>query len=87
MFILAFFVLTFFCWCPMGYGVYGKAPLFLGVPSWAVVAVALSAVLFALEWIYLFHTRLAMHDEDLPDIIAQLQAVDTENSAPAKEEK
>ena len=86
-FILAFFVLTFFCWCPLGYGAYGEAPLLLGIPSWAVAAVALSAVLFALEWIYLFHTRMAMRDEDIADIISQLQAVDTENAVPAKEDE
>ena len=50
-------------------------------------AVALSAVLFVLEWVYLFHTGLAMRDEDIPDLISQLQAVDIENDAPAKEDE
>ena len=76
-FMLAFVALTFFCWCPIGYGIYGEAPGFLGIPAWAVVAVGISAVLFVLEWIYLFHTRMAMHDEDVPDIVSQLEAVDT----------
>ncbi len=84
-FVLAFLVLTFFLWCPLGYSVYGEAPLLLGMPRWVVVAVILSAVLFVLEWIYLFHTGLAMRDEDTPDIVAQLQAVDPENTTPAQE--
>lgn len=86
-FVLAFLVLTFFCWCPLGYGAYGEAPLFFGVPSWAVVAVALSVVLLVLEWVYLFHTPMAMRDEDVPDLIAQLKAVDTESPATAKEDE
>ena len=86
-FVLAFLALTFFCWCPLGYGAYGEASLLLGVPSWAVTAAALSAILFVLEWIYLFHTPMAMHDENLPDIISQLKAVDTENAVPAKEDE
>lgn len=86
-FVLAFLVLTFFCWCPLGYGAYGEAERFLGVPSWAAAAVGLSAVLFVLEWVYLFHSGMAMRDEDIPDIISQLQAVDTENAVPEKEDK
>ncbi len=62
-------------------------PRFLGVPSWAVVALALSAVLFVLEWIYLFHTQMAMNDEELPDIISQLKTVDTNSTVPAKEDE
>jgi len=44
-----------------------------------------SAVLVVLEWVYVFHSRLAMNDEELPDIIAALQAVDTDHATPAKE--
>ena len=86
-FVLAFFVLTFFCWCPLGYGTYGQVPRLLGIPYWAVAAFALGAVLFVLEWIYLFHTNLAMNDEELPDIISQLKTVDIDNSVPAKEDE
>jgi len=85
-FVVGFLVLTLFCWCPVGYGSYGPVPRVLGIPYWAVAALALGAALFVLEWIYLFHTRLAMNDEELPDIIAQLEAVDTDNSMPAKED-
>jgi len=86
-FISAFFVLTFLCWCPLGYGAYGPAPRFLGVPSWAVLALAFGAVLFVLEWIYLFHTRMAMNDEELPDVISQLETVDIDNPVTAKEDE
>ncbi len=83
-FVFAFLVLTLLCWCPFGYGSYGPVPRFLGIPSWAVLALALGAVLFVLEWVYLFHTQMAMNDEELPDIISQLKTVDTENPVPAK---
>lgn len=85
-FVFAFLVLTLLCWCPVGYGTYGPVPRVLGIPSWAVAALAFGAVLFVLEWIYLFHTSLAMNDEELPEIISQLQSVDTENPLPAKED-
>jgi hypothetical protein len=52
-----------------------------------VTAVALGAVLFVLEWVYLFHTHLAMTDEELPDIIAQLKAVGTDGTVPVKEDE
>ncbi len=86
-FMLAFLILTLLCWCPLGYGSYGKVPLVLGIPSWAVLALCFSAVLFVVEWIYLFHSRLAMNDEELPDIISQLEMVDTENLVPGKEDE
>ena len=41
-FLLAFFVLTLFCWCPLGYGSYGPVPRLLGIPSWAVVVLAVA---------------------------------------------
>ncbi len=83
-FVLAFLVLTLLCWCPLGYGSYGQVPRFLGIPSWAVMALGLGAVLFALEWIYLFHTQMAMNDEELPGIISQLETVDTDGPASGK---
>jgi len=75
------------CCCPLGYVSYGHAPRLLGIPSWAVLALALGAVLFVLQWIYLFHSGLAMNDEELPDIISQLKTVDTDNPVPAKEDE
>ncbi len=86
-FVLAFLVLTLFCWCPLGYGTYGKVPHWFGVPSWAAIALALGVGLFVLEWIYLFPSQLAMNDEELPDIISQLESVDVDNAVPAKEGK
>ena len=83
-FVFAFLVLTLLCWCPLGYGSYGPVSRFLSIPSWAVMALAFGAVLFVLEWIYLFHTQLAMNDEELPDIISQLETVDIDDPAPAK---
>jgi hypothetical protein len=80
----AFLVLTLLCWCPLGYGSYGHAPRLLGIPSWAVLALALGAVLFVLEWIYLFHTKMAMNDEELSDIISQLKSVNTNNPVSEK---
>ena len=84
-FVFAFLVLTLLCWCPLGYGSYGPVPRLLGVPYWAVVALAVGAVLFVVEWVYLFHTRMSMNDEELPDIMSQLKALDVENSVPSKE--
>ena len=78
LFILAFFVLTFFCWCPLGYGAYGETGRVLGVPSWAVIAFLIGIGLFVLEWIYLFRTRLAVTDEESTRVVSALEAVDTD---------
>ena len=85
-FIIAFLVLTFLCWCPLLYGSYGPADRVLGVPLWAVLAAVFGIVLFVLEWIYLFVSGMTMTDEDLPDIISELAAVDTEKSDSPKED-
>ena len=84
-FILAFVVLTFFCWCPIFYGSYGPVDRILGVPSWAVLAAIFGIALFILEWIYLFGSRFAINDEELPEIMSELSAVNTEGSTPGKE--
>ncbi len=86
-FVTAFLVLTLFCWCPLGYGQYGPVERFVGIPSWAVLAFAFAVALFVLEWVYLFRTPMAMNDEELPGIVSQLEAVDTEKPAPAKEDE
>ncbi len=85
-FIIAFLVLTFFCWCPFFYGSYGPAERILGVPAWAVLAFAFGAVLFILEWIYLFFTRHALSDTELPKIVSDLTAMQTEARAAGKED-
>ena len=47
-FVFGFLVLTLFCWCPLGYGSYGPVSRILGIPYWAVVALAVGAALFVL---------------------------------------
>ncbi len=85
-FIIAFLALTFFCWCPLLYGSYGLADRIMGVPSWAVLAAVFGIVLFVLEWIYLFVSGMAMTDEDLPEIVSELTAVNTDDSDSPKED-
>ncbi len=84
-FIIAFLALTFLCWCPWLYGSYGPTDRILGVPSWAVLAAVFGVILFVLEWIYLFLSGIAMTDEELPEIVSELAAVDTEESDSPKE--
>jgi hypothetical protein len=83
-FLFAFSVLTLLCWCPLGYGAYGQVGRVFGIPSWAVWALVWATVLFVLEWVYLFRTRLSMNDEELPSIISQLETVNTDRPSPAK---
>jgi hypothetical protein len=71
----------------LGYGSYGAVDRYFGIPSWAVVALALSVVLFVLEWIYLFHTQMAMNDEELPDLISKLQTAAGDRPVPGKEDE
>jgi len=71
----------------VGYGNYGQVGRVFGIPSWAVLAFAFAAVLFVLEWIYLFLTPMAMNDEELPGIVSQLESVTTENPLAAKEDQ
>ncbi len=86
MFILAFLVLTFFCWCPILYASYGPADRIWGVPAWAVLAAAFGAALFALEWIYLFATRITVSDEEVGEIVSELAEVNTDEADSPKEE-
>jgi len=86
-FILAFLALTFLCWCPLLYGSYGPADRILGVPLWTVLAAVFGVVLFVLEWIYLFVTRMTMTDEELPEMVSELAAVNTDDSDSPKEDE
>lgn len=72
LFLSLFLILTVLCWCPIGYGSYGEVGLIMGMPSWAFIMLVIGAVLFIIEWIYLFWTDLALYDEDLEDIIDAL---------------
>ena len=85
-FILAFLVLTFFCWCPILYASYGPADRIWGVPVWALLAAAFGAALFALEWIYLFATRITVSDDELPEIVSELAQVNTDEADSPKED-
>jgi uncharacterized membrane protein len=74
-FLILFLVLTVLCWCPIGYGSYGEVGLIMGMPSWAFVMLVMGAVLFVVEWVYLFRTDLALYDEDLEEIIDELKKI------------
>ncbi len=72
-FMVIFWVLAILTWCPIGYGSYGTVSRYFGMPSWAAIALLIGAVLFILEWIYLFHTDLALTDEKLATILKALE--------------
>ncbi len=82
---IAFLVLTSLCWCPWAYGT-AEGRMF-GIPTWAVLAYVFAAVLFLLEWVFLFRTGLAVSDEDLPRIVAELEAVQPDNRDSATEDE
>ncbi|MHC5054804.1 MAG: DUF997 domain-containing protein [Planctomycetota bacterium] len=82
-FALGFLILTFLCWCPVGYGSIGPVGRIFGIPTWAAVAFALAAGLFVLEWVYLFMTGLAVTDEGLAETVAELEKVDADSAVPA----
>ena len=84
-FFVAFLVLTWFCWCPLGYGSYGESTRFLGIPSWSAMAYVFGVVLFCLEWVYLFCTGLAVTDQELADIVAELEKADARAPVSEKE--
>ncbi len=85
-FMLAFLVLTFFCWCPILYSSYGPTERIAGVPAWVIVAAGFGAALFVLEWIYLFATRITVSDEELSEIVSELAEVNTEEADSPKED-
>jgi hypothetical protein len=74
-FLILFLVLAVLCWCPIGYGSYGEVGLIMGMPSWAFIMLVVGAVLFVVEWVYLFKTDLALYDEDLEEIIDELKKI------------
>jgi uncharacterized membrane protein len=80
LFLIVFLVLTVFCWCPIGYGSYGEVGLIMGMPSWAFIMLLIGAVLFVIEWVYLFWTDLALYDDDLDEILDALKAISTEET-------
>ena len=78
-------VLTFFCWCPIFYGSYGAAKRVFGVPVWAVAAAGFGVALFALEWVYLFATRITISDEEVDGIVSEIAQVNTGAGEAGKE--
>ena len=82
-FVVAFLVLTSLCWCPWAYGTAGGRVL--SIPSWAVLAYVFAAALFVLEWVFLFFTGMAVSDEELPGILTDLEAVEPDAPAAAKD--
>ena len=84
-FVVAFLVLTSLCWCPWAYGT-AEGRMF-GIPTWAVLAYVFAAVLFLLEWVFLFRTGMAVSDEDLSRIVAELEAVQPGKRGSATEKK
>ena len=73
LFLVVFLVLTVLCWCPIGYGSYGQVGVIMGMPSWAFIMLVIGAVLFVIEWIYLFYTDLALYDHELEEIMDALK--------------
>jgi uncharacterized membrane protein YhdT len=87
MFKVAFAVLTVLVWCPLGYGQYGETGRTFGMPTWAVTALCLGALLFLLEWIYLFMTDLALDDDSLSNIMRELSMLNSNTALNTKEGK
>ena len=56
------------------------------MPSWAALALLFGAILFAIEWFFLFFSNLAINDESLPDIIAAIQTIDCNGKKLASKE-
>ena len=71
-FLIVFLVLTVLCWCPIWYGSYGEVGLIMSMPSWAFILLLIGAVLFVMEWGFLFFSDLALYDEDLQPIMDEL---------------
>lgn len=76
-FLVLFWILTILTWVPIGYGAYGPVDRILGMPSWAAYALLIGAILFVVEWIYLFNTNLTLTDAKLADILAELAKQNT----------
>ena len=72
-FLAVFAVFTLLCWCPIGYGAYGAPTRIWGMPSWAIAALVIGAIMFLVELVYLFGTRLSLDDDELPDIVQNLK--------------
>lgn len=79
LFFIIFCILTILCWCPIGYGGYGEVERLIGMPQWAAIALIIAAIFFVLQWIYLFCSDLAINDQDLPKMIAEIKEFSSQN--------
>lgn len=75
-FMIIFWILAILTWCPIGYGGYGAVSRIFAMPSWAAIALMIGAALFVVEWIYLFHTDMALTDEKLTTMLKALENYD-----------
>jgi len=78
-FLMVFVALTVFCWSPVGYGRYGEVGMIFGMPSWAFYLLVIGALLFVLQWVYLFQTDLALYDRDVEHIVETLKKIEMED--------
>ena len=76
-FLILIIVINAFCWFCVICGSYGEVGLIMGMPSWAFIMLVIGAVLFVIEWVYLFRTDLALYDDDLEEIMMALEKTNT----------
>jgi hypothetical protein len=79
----AFIILTFLCWSPLLYGSYGKTDLIFSIPSWAALALLFGAIMAALQWLYLFPSKLALSDDHLAQIVDEVRLAAKESTYPS----
>jgi hypothetical protein len=66
---IAFAILTFMLWLPVGYGSYGEASIIFGLPSWAFIALTAGIIFVILQWIFFFNSNLSTNDDDVQRIL------------------
>ncbi len=66
-------ILAVLTWVPIGYGSYGAVDRLFGMPVWAAIALLIGAVLFLVEWVFLFYSGHALDDEKLFAALKDLQ--------------
>ncbi len=85
LFLAGFLVLTAMVWSPLGYGSHGPVSRLLEMPSWTVIALTASIVLFALEWLFLFGSRLSLAEDDVAEVLRELDAPRSGSPAAGRE--
>jgi uncharacterized membrane protein YhdT len=74
-YLVVFALLTLMTWSPLGYGSYGSAKRFFGMPDWAVIALLAATVLFVLQWYFLFFSGLALDEEEMDETLTSLKNI------------